>query len=234
MVCWPPRGITTGNWGSSICFLLTQLTNDWVIPDNVLLCILLFFSLGNSIQEAWVLLQDHNLFADGVHVSNHWILVQVLAPAPVLKYDTIGFDCFNQWFITKKIEPVDLTMVINLMYTLSGNSWETINRRSCLKSYTPPFYEAAYHWLHKKWMVLGQLSGIWDILIVLMCFLLAWFVSISWFDQCFHQSWFDWIKLVLTFILIKLLCLTPCLANGMYILNQSMWYHHIDWFKMYK
>ena len=56
-----------------------------------------------------------SLFADRVHISNCWILVQALAHTPVQNYDMLWAlycDHLDQWFITKKGEPVDLTMVI--------------------------------------------------------------------------------------------------------------------------
>ena len=54
------------------------------------------------------------IFADRVHVSNHWLLVQALAHAPIPNYDipwALYSDHFDQWFAIKH-EPVDLTTVI--------------------------------------------------------------------------------------------------------------------------
>ena len=46
------------------------------------------------------------LFANRMHVSIHWILVQALAYIPVPNYDMPGealyCDHFDQWFIAKK------------------------------------------------------------------------------------------------------------------------------------
>ena len=44
-----------------------------------------------------------NIFANRVHVSNHWLPVQTLAYTPVPNYDTpwvLHCDYFDQWFVT--------------------------------------------------------------------------------------------------------------------------------------
>ena len=74
--------------------------SGWEIPWQLLpawpSCI---FRQPDSHLQGW----RNKLFADRVHVSSHWILVQTLAHTPFLKYATgiVLWLYFGQWFIQK-------------------------------------------------------------------------------------------------------------------------------------